>query len=483
MGRWDALALMGAFRKRLSESAAAFGGVFRNRNLLRLGLAYLGSEIGGWAAAVTVSVIAFQAGGAAGVGLVLLLQSVPAALAAPFTALLGDRFSRRRVMIGADLIRVVLYSAAALVAFTDAPVVLIYVIATVSPIVSTAFRPAQAAILPSLARSPVELTAANVVSSTIDSVTAFAGPAVGGILIATVDTGAAFALTAATLIWSALLLFGIRPGPVDEEPGTDAEREEGAPARRGFMREALAGFEAIGRHRDLRLVVGLYAGQLLVWGLLYVFMVVIALDLLGIGEGGLGGLMAAMGVGGLIGVLLTAGLVGGRLATGFALGVLFWGAPIALIAVWDTTVGVFVLLGVIGVANTLVDVSAITLIQRAAPDKVLARVFGVLESLFIAAMAAGAIIAPALISWLGLKGALVAAGCVLPALVLLTWGRLRRLDAPTVTDRQLELVRGVDFLGPLSPATLEHLAGALQPLQVPQERPSSARANRANGST
>jgi hypothetical protein len=48
-----------------------------------------------------------------------------------------------------------------------------------------------------------------------------------------------------------------------------------------------------------------------------------------------------------------------------------------------------------GIGNTLVDVAGLTLLQRSVPDEVLARVFGVLETVFLGTIALGAIIAPA----------------------------------------------------------------------------------------
>ena len=131
-----------------------------------------------------------------------------------------------------------------------------------------------------------------------------------------------------------------------------------------------------------RLIVGLYSVQTLVDGAMKVLLVVTALDLLDIGKSGLGFLNAAIGVGGLIGVGLTFALVGrNRLANDFGTGLLLMGLALGLIGVFPKTVAAIVLLGVLGIGNTIVDVSAVTLMQRAVRDEVLARVFGALESL------------------------------------------------------------------------------------------------------
>ena len=96
----------------------------------------------------------------------------------------------------------------------------------------------------------------------------------------------------------------------------------------------------------LRLLVALFVAQTLVWGALSVLLVVVALELLDLGESGLGYLYSALGVGGLAGAVLAAGLVGRRrLATAFGLAVVVWGAPMALIGAWPEAVVALVLLG------------------------------------------------------------------------------------------------------------------------------------------
>ena len=77
--------------------------------------------------------------------------------------------------------------------------------------------PAEAALLPDLARTPEELTAANVVRSTIESVGTFAGPAIGGALLAFWSPGTVMLVTAAAFIWGAVLVSLIRPAAIRGE--------------------------------------------------------------------------------------------------------------------------------------------------------------------------------------------------------------------------------------------------------------------------
>jgi MFS family permease len=436
-----------------------FAAVFHNEDLRRLELAWSGSIIGQWGYEVALAVFAYRAGGATAVGLVALVRLLPAAIIAPFAALLGDRFHRKRIMVAADLARVCAMAGAAAAVFAGAPAVTVYALAAIAAVTGTAFGPAQSALLPSLARSPEELTAANATSTTLESVGFFVGPALGGLLLAVTSVGAVFTLAAALFLWSAFVLSRI---------GSDSR---GGPGIEGdsILREALAGFRAIAAERRLRLLVGLYGAQTLAAGILRVLLVVTALQVLDLGPSGVGFLNSAVGIGALAGMLFMLTLIGtSRLAAVFRLGILLWGVPLALLGIWPSVAAALVLLGILGVGNTLVDVAGLTLLQRAAPDEVRARVFGVLESVFLGTIAIGAILAPLLTSALGARGALVAAGGGLSVLVLLFWRPLSAADATAaVPESTLALLRGIPIFAPLPPVTLEQLASRLLRVHVP----------------
>ena len=450
---------VGTVREQVNESTRAFADVFRNPNLRRLQLAWAGSTIGYWSYGIALAVYAYQAGGAAAVGLVGLIRILPSALASPCAALLADRFPRRSVMVLADLVRAAALVLAGLAVVLGLPAGLVYALSAVFSLASSTFRPAQAALLPSLANSPEELTAANVASSTIESVGVFLGPALGGVLLAATSTSVVFFVAAGTLVWSAVLVGRIQFVAAAEQPTARAG---------GLSGELLAGFRAVGVDGRLRLLVGLFSAQTLVGGVLNVLLVVVALEVLAIGEAGVGYLNSAVGVGGLLGALVALGLASRRLAPGFALGLLLWGLPIALVGIWPNLWLVLLLLGLVGVGNTLVDVTGQTLLQRAVADEVLARAFGVLESLLLGTLALGAALAPALISGLGIRLALLATGLLLPMLVLLTWRQLVGIDAAArPPERELALLRAVPIFAPLPAPTLEGLASRLVRLRVP----------------
>jgi MFS family permease len=436
---------------RLTEALRAFRGVAGNPGLLRLELAWACSVVGAWAYGIAVVVYAYEQGGARAVGVVGLLRWGIAALASPFAAVLGDRYDRRLVMVASDFVRAALIVAAAAAVWSDAEPAFVYALAALVSVAGTPFRPAEAAYTPLLARTPDELSAANVVAAAIESVGIFVGPALGGLLLAWTSAGTVFVATAGTIFVSGLLILGIRGPSVAARADREGET---------IAQELLAGARAILRDRKVALLVGLFAAQTFVDGLLGVLIAVIALSFLDAGAAAVGWLNAASGIGGLAGAVVAGALIGrGRLAGDFGLGVLLFGLPLALVPAWRNEGFALLLLAVVGVGNTLADVSGMTLLQRAAPDEVLSRVFGVLEGLLLLTVGLGAIVAPVLLSALGTRGALVVSGLLLPVLVVPAWPVLRRIDRETVVPAgRLQRLRQVSFLSLLPESTLEQLA-------------------------
>ena len=229
----------------------------------------------------------------------------------------------------------------------------------------------------------------------------------------------------------------------------------------GRLRTATAGFRAIATDAKLRVLIGLFCSQTLVAGALDVLVVVLALNVLDIGDAGYGTLLSALGIGGLIGaVVAAAGLVGQRrLASAFGVAIVLWGLPIAFLAIWTQQIGALILLGIVGIANTVVDVAGLTILQRSVPDQVLARVFGVLESLVYGTLLLGSVIAAAIVEGIGAKTAMIVTGALLPVLVALAWTQLRRIDTEArYPGRELDLLRGIPFLAVLPGPSLDELA-------------------------
>jgi MFS family permease len=409
----------------------------------------VGSTLGTWAYAVAIPVYAYHAGGARAVGLLFVARFVLAALAAPWLGVLADRWSRRQLMLTADLVRCVIFIGMTTVASTDGSPYIVYSLAVLSTVVSGAYAPAQAALMPSLVDTPDELTAANLVGNTISSVGMFAGPAIGGILLALSGPSAVFALNSALFIWSAAFVLQV---PRDRPP-EQAEHPH-------FLAELLAGFATVLRRPALRLVIGLSTAQTTVEGALEVLLVVLAIRLLDSGNAGVGWLNTAMGVGSVIGALVVAAMAARRrLAGGFALGILLWGIPLVIAAAISSLAPGLVLFGAVGIGAILCQVNSVTLLQRSAENELMGRVFAVLESLMLASMALGSLIAPGLVSLFGPRTAFLVTGGFLLVLLAPLWPGLRRIDAEgRVAEEPLELLRRIEIFAQLPAAVLERLA-------------------------
>ncbi len=450
---------MAGFGDKLRESRRALASVFSNPGLRRIQLAFVGSIVGDWAYAIAVAVYAYDQGGPAAVGLLGVARYFSMALVLPLASTLADRYPRKWVMLASDVLRAALVLLAAAVIAADGPPLAVYGLAIVTAIVGTCFRPAQAALLPGLARDPGELTAANVASSTIESVGFFLGPALGGVLLAVADIEVVYVVNAATFLWSAVFIAGLHAVPIATK--NDADKHP------SLLRGASAGFAAILGARDLRLVVGVYCAQTLVAGASLVFVVTLALDELDLGSAGVGYLNAVMGIGGLVGGFVALVLAQrGRLARDFGFGVLLWSAPLLAVAAWPSVGTAAVAMVLIGLGNSVVDINAYTILQRTVPDEVMGRVFGAMESAVIGAMACGALVMPLLIEAFGIRVALAVVGGGVAAVVVLALAGLRRIDRTALAPAGLDLVRGITILGALPEPILERLARALIPVEA-----------------
>jgi MFS family permease len=435
--------------------------VFRKPALRRVQLAWAASHLGHVSIAVAVAVYAYDIGGARAVSLVYVIRLVPAAIATPFAAVLGDRFPRAQVMLVANASRFVFAAAIPFAIAGGVSHWVVYGLSIAIAVVGTPFRPAQVAILPSLVDRPEELTAANVVASTIEGLGFFAGPALAGVLLAVSGTTAVFIFVAVAFGISTLVL--LKP-----LTGAGVDRQESEPAEESLTEAVLAGAKTIGRDADLRVLVGLFTAQMLVAGALAVLLVVTAIQLLDTGNAGVGWLDAAVGVGGVIGAVGALRLAGRRrLTPPFLVGILLWGAPFLLIAAAPSVASAVLAFVVIGIGNILVDVAGFTLLQRAVSDEVLARVFGVIETLYYVSAAIGALLIPPLVSGFGPRWTLVITGMFLPALALASGRRLLRIDSAAVAPaRTVALLRELPLFAPLPALALERLAMHLHELSV-----------------
>ncbi len=405
-----------------------------------------------WAFTVVLAIAAYRAGGTGAVTLAVVARVLPGALAGPFTALLADRHSRRAVLLQLTAAATAVLALLTLLTALDGPFALVLTLAAAFSILTSGQQPAQVALLPSLARSPRQLAIANSARQGFGNAAYCIGALAGGAAAAGLSVAAGFALAVAASAVAAVALLLLEPDP---RPAHRAARDDARVAA-----ELLLGLREVRAEPALRESAGVLAAIGLIYGVLDVLMVVVAVQFVGLGTGGVGILNSAWGAGGLIGgfAVLTL-LARGRFAAALDASAALIAVPLAVIAVAANPFVAVLGFAVLGLGYAVAETAGQTLVQRLASDESLARAFAVAETGSQLAVALGSILAPVLIALLGIRGALVATALVLPAVVIARWRALELLDAQaTVPERELEVLRSLDLFAPLPLATVETLA-------------------------
>jgi MFS family permease len=439
----------------------AYRAVAANRSLRRALFAYLCFNAQEFAIWIAVTLYAFERGGATAAGLICVAMLLPAAFVAPLGSVLGDRIRRDHALAIGYLTQAI--CAAILgAAFAWAPTPVAYIAAIVSACAVTLTRPVHNAILPELADTPEQLTAANSISATAEGIGLIVGPLVNSAVIGVAGPGAVCAIFAALMLIAAALTARLALH-------ADGRAPRPATARTSVITEVMDAVVVLREDLPAGTLTLFGGGQYFVVGMLDVFYAVLAVDVLAVGQEGAGLLAASVGVGTLVGAATTVLLVGRRrLATSIEVAVGVMAGALASVALAEALGPIIVLLAAVGAARTFFDVAARTLLQRSVPSGVLARVFGLQESLVMLALAAGSAAAPLLVAIFGERGAFVAVGglaviagvAVLPALRALD----RRAGLPDPS--RISLLRSISFFRMLDQPSLERISGAMVPRTV-----------------
>ncbi|HEX4941457.1 MAG TPA: MFS transporter [Actinomycetota bacterium] len=448
----------------VQTSFAALGRSFRSPDIAKALAAYLAFTITEWAAFIALIVYAYKDGGSVMVGLVSLLQLIPAALIAPVGSVLGDRHRRERVLLYSYASLTATTTLAAIALLTDAPPPLVYASATTAGWVITLVRPTHASLLPRLARTPEELSSAYAASSLLESFSILLGPLLAGGLMGLAPgslsgSGVVDAALAAMLFLGTVSVAAIR---VRTEPAKDG----GTSGVRVVASDAVEGVRAVARDRRSLLLVATMGLAMVQLGFVDVLIVVLAFDIVGTGDAGVGFLTASIGIGAVVGAMLAVGVAARwRASRSFRWGISWSGVSIAGIAAKPALAGVF--LAMSGVGGALADVNGRMMLQRLIPDKQLSRAFGVLESVYMAGEGAGSFLASLIIVAIGPRWTLLIAGVLLPAVALLGRRSLIALDVGIrIPSEEMALLRSTPFFAPLPAPMLERLARNLIPIHV-----------------
>jgi MFS family permease len=435
----------------------AFGSLAANRALVRVLTGYVLFTLAEYAVWIAMLVFAYTRGGVTIAGLVAVAQLVPAAVVAPLVAPIADRRSPVVLLAGGYLVQAAAMAATAAAVIADVPLAA-YAAAVVAATAVTTTRPAQSALVPSLAATTDQLTAANVVVGWLEAAGFAAAGLLAGTLISLAGVGSVFAVCAGLGLAAALLVAGLRVAPL-ASPGQDAG---------GVLSGVGQGLRLAVRRPRLRLMLALLTAEAVVVGALDLLVVILAISVLDRPQAWAGYLNFAFGAGAVLAATVSAALVGRRLGRPILAAALVLSSALAALAFGLGLAGTIALLIVAGASHALLEVATRTLLQRSVPPQLIGRIFGVLEGLMMAGYALGALLVPALVHLGGSRLALLGAAAVLPLAAVAGGRALFSLDAETpVPVVQIALLRSLPLFAELPAPALEGLAAALTPVHLP----------------
>ena len=461
-----------AAASRRRRQLRAFGSLTGNRALLRVLAAYLMFTLTEYAVWIAMLVFAYNRGGTVVAGLVAVAQLVPAAVVAPVVASVADRRSPVVLLAGGYLAQATAMAGTAVAVSAGAPLAA-YAGAVVAATAVTTTRPAQSALIPSVAATPDQLTAANVVAGWMEAAGVAAAGLLAGVLISLAGVGSVFAVCAGLGLLAALLVAGrgwagrVAPLAAAEEDAARRSRTPTAPVKASAAAGIGEGLRLAARQPRLRLMLALLTADAVVTGALDLLVVILALTVLGRSPGWVGYLQFAFGAGALLAATVSAVLVGRRLSGPILAAALVFSVALAVVAFGLGLAGTVVLLAVAGAGDSLLAVATRTLLQRSVPPQLIGRIFGVLEGLMMAGFALGALLVPALAHLGGSRLAVLGVAAVLPLAAVAGGRAVFRLDAGTaVPVVEIALLRSLPLFAELPAPAIEGLAAALRPVQL-----------------
>jgi len=459
------------------ESSSRLGLFRRSPSFGYLFLATAGSSVGTYLAAIALTVDVYdRTESGAWVAALLIADFLPIVLIGLLLGPLVDRLSRRRLMIFSDLVR---FGVFALLPFVDSAGAVVG-LAAISGVATGFFLPAVYAGLPNLVPDE-ELTNANSLLQTVETLAWMIGPVVGGLMLTVWGTSVPYTVNAITFLVSAVLVARIPEGKLRS---TDS-------LTRGHWRDVADGFRLVVTARPLRTVLVVWNVVLIGAGAVNVAEIVFAKDTLDSGNLGFGALVAASGVGLALGSFLAApalGKVGLRrhYVGSIALMGVGWGGA-ALTSIWVSSIWLavpFVIGGAAG--NGAAIICNRLLVQRGAPDQYRGRVLATIMSSNYAVLGLAMAAAGVLTDMFSARAIWIAAGSVyllgsFVALLMTRWlpiGQESELDAIEASSESavaaLENGDAVVFESELHPngneaSGLERIAALLEEIEARHE--------------
>lgn len=399
-------------RSALREALAS-----RDFRLLLTGMAV--SEAGSWLYGVALLVYVFEQTRSPGwIAAATILRTIPYVMLGPLGGVVADRYDRRVVMMTSDLTRALLMFLLAASAASSMHAGIAIGLAFLTAAAGAAYGPSVAALTPSVVNERA-LAGANASMGTIEHVALIVGPALGGLLLVLGSAATAFVVNGVTFLFSATCIAFIRKRGRGREPST----------RSSVKRRLAEGLSAITSAPQVSIVVMFVFAASFLYGHESVLLVFVSERLLETGSEGVGFLNAAIGAGGVLAAGMTSRLAASeRARVVLTIGIVASAVPLAIVSAVRSPWIAYGLMGLIGAGSIAFEVVSMTLLQRGLARDVLARVFGILDSLAIAGVMLGSLVAPLIVGLFGLRAALVVVGTSIPLLVVASTPSLKRLE-------------------------------------------------------
>jgi MFS family permease len=403
------------------SSAGSHRDALRHRDFRVMLTAFLIDQIGSWAYNVVLIVYVYdRTGSTAWIAATTAAGWVPRILFSTYAGVLADRFERTRTLLVSALLGLALMAAVALVVATDGPIAVVLVLAASTAAVGTVYLPAAGALIPETVDEN-DLAAANGLFGMLENLVVIVGPAVGGLLLLVGRPVYGILFNLITFAAAAVLISRLRV----RSTGTAGDHGE------RLITQVAAGMAALRRNARARTLVAFCALGTAVYGASTVLYVPMS-ERFGTGADGYSYLLTAAAIGGVLGAAAA-----GRLSTSPRLPVIIFGGigslalPFAATAVVTSPAVGFVLQVVSGGGMVVVDVLALTSLQRDLPRYLLSRVIGILETAVLSAALVASFAVAALIREVGLTGALLIVGFGFPAIAALGIRALVRAESRT----------------------------------------------------
>ncbi len=186
-----------------------FVGLMRQRYFARIWWSQMFSQLGDWFSFVALLALVLElTGSGLHVSLVFLATAVPSLLLAPWAGVVADRFNRRRVLIIADVVRVLAIASLLLIRRPE-QVWLVYVVQVVGVVANSFFSPCINAAIPQFVERR-QLTLANTLLSATNGVVAALSAWLGGVVATLFSREACFAIDSLSFAVSALAILSIK---------------------------------------------------------------------------------------------------------------------------------------------------------------------------------------------------------------------------------------------------------------------------------